>query len=184
MSRFTLDGDVFLRMETLGGFKEVVQGIYNDSAQRVGITLQFDPNRQEWAHTFWKEDIARLEPQVKGPADHLKRAAFLAFWLRREPPVAIWDDCNADPENYDVEYIMQYGREWCAFRTGYEIALFFECNLAAGGPFERNRYSLSPKYPQEVCTMLKRKNVSPHAMYLIFLSLFNRPSANRLGSMY
>jgi len=64
-----------------------------------------------------------------------------------------------------------YHNEFIAFEFGYQFCLFYEINKP-GGSERAERLSLSGDYYRTVCQFLKYKNVSPHALFLIFKNLF------------
>jgi hypothetical protein len=181
-----IKNSIFEDLEQLHGFKEYVQGIFLECYEGTNLRPVFDPERQEWAWEFWKEDLLRLEPQVNGPPCHLKRAAFLTFWLRREPPIAVvneissYDDLPRD-KKYQTDFLLQYGREYCALRAGYELALFGQKQSLPGHIDSSGMYGLTNKFIDDTVEFLKRKSVSPHALYLIYLGIFGR-DVDRLGT--
>lgn len=179
--RYAIRKDIFQRLETLDGFREEVQAFYADLVVGTGLRLEFCPFRQKWAHQFYMEDLARIEGKLNGTTpNHYKRCGVLAFWLRREPPVSVWNDTHADFANLPPrlqskhDFLIQYGREWGAFNFAYQICLFYECNKP-GQPLDRGSIDrIDSVYCLEMVEMLKRNNVSPHSLHMIYKSLFLR----------
>lgn len=139
------------------------------------------------AYGAWKNDLLRVgehEPKLNDGLDHFKQCGHLAFWLRRlSPIVESYDtlqnlgDSQGYPLNDDEKafrkLLLGYVNEYLAFDYGYQICKYYEIGQEGGS--ERAQ-SLAPdrEYYQTMCQFLKYKNVSPHAMHLIYKSLFAR----------
>lgn len=193
MPRYKIHRRIFeVEMSSLDGFTDVIQKHYNHLVEGTDITLTFCPFRTQWAFEYFADDISRAADKMnaalvgkstgierKFEPDHYKKAGFLAFWLRRECPVLVWDthrvqwDTLSRPQRSQAEYLVTYGREYGAFMLGYAICLHVECN-ALGGPFEEEKFQLSDAYIDDMMAFLKEKSVSPHAMYMIYRSIFER----------
>jgi hypothetical protein len=133
----------------------------------------------------WKNDLTRVgshEPRLDEGLDHLKQAGHLAFWLRRMSPIIEAYDLNdnlADSPGYDltdtqVEFrklLLGYCNEYLAFDFGFNFCKFYEIGKD-GGSRRASDLVLSQDYYMATCHFLKFKNVSPHAMHLIYKSLF------------
>jgi|GEM_PF-2201659 len=169
-------------------FEEFVETMYREFTEETGINLSFNEFHLKNCHEFWLADLKALEPQVNGEPCHFKQCAFLAFWLRREPPVLQWDfdGCYETGEkwiDYKTDFLGLYGREWFAFRLGYEILLYRECNSVNGGPYDKSKFDLTQKLVVDTCYFLKKKSVSPHALYLVYYSIFMDANP-KLGARY
>lgn len=142
------------------------------------------PIRVKDAHAFWKEDLHRVggaEPLLVNGLDHFKQCGHLAYWLRRTSPVVEFHDTselytegtpglNKDEVAFrDLMY--KYGTEYMAFDWAFQICLFHE-KTRPDKSERADSLVLSPDYIETMCHFLKRKNVSPHALFLIFRSLF------------
>lgn len=137
------------------------------------------------AHSFWKADLKRLTFSLHTDSvtpDHFKQAAHLAYWLRRSGPVIEFFDSRGPMEpvidkpledKYERirELLFNYGTEYFAFDLGYLICRFYETNRSDGKHMSKD-FTLDEEYIQTVCCFLKEKNVSPHALYLLYKSLF------------
>jgi hypothetical protein len=139
------------------------------------------------AHGAWLSDLKRVnnhEPQLKkgDGLDHFKRSGHLAFWVRRMGPVveAIDTTLNlADSPGYDVsedeaafrDLLFGYCNEYLAFDLGYQFCRYYEIGKR-GGSARAEALVLDEDYIRTTCHFLKYKNVSPHALYLIYKSLF------------
>jgi len=127
--------------------------------------------------------------------DHFKHASILAFWLRRLVPINTTWPADADGRVInDDDYVpterqnhfLLYGNEWCALLAGFQIALNYELQRASaeagkdGVPsdFERllalREVALPDRFIYEFPRLLKHKNISPHAIYMTYRSLFDR----------
>ncbi|MCJ2079890.1 hypothetical protein [Methylobacterium sp. J-090] len=175
-----LTRNIFNDMTSLKGFSKAVQDYYIYLVDGTGIKLTFDDRRMAYAHEFWNDDINALPRRMKsGDPDHFKKSGFLAFWLRREPPIMCWDDRGVEYDSlpksiaFQVDYLKTYGREYGAFMLGYSICRHFE-STRNGGAYDGSRYDLTQKYVDDMMFFMKRMNVSPHALFMIYESLFMR----------
>tara|TARA_R110002073_G_scaffold267275_1_gene430613 strand:- start:303 stop:851 length:549 start_codon:yes stop_codon:yes gene_type:complete len=175
-----LHGNIFVDLADLDSFKVTIMDVYAKGVERAGFKLKFDEFKLDYVHRVWLEDLERLQEQVNGPPCAFKRAGFLAFWLRRECPVTIWDDSAQQPDKmskadlYGAAFLRMYGAEWLAFKLGYEICLHVESSIEGGQYDAGSLDNLTTAYIDDMVEFLKRKSVSPHAMYLIYKSLFLR----------
>ena len=133
----------------------------------------------------WKNDLDRVgsnEPNLEGGLDHLKHAGHLSFWLRRMSPLVEAIDLTkdfADAEGYPLSdsesafrrILLPYANEYLAFDFGYQIARYYEL-AKEGGSSRASNMALSVDYYKTMCHFLKYKSVSPHALHLIYKSLF------------
>lgn len=134
-------------------------------------------------HHFWTEDIRRLKEfslAGKDP-DHFKQAAHLAYWLRRIGPVMDYVVANYGPlnerEKRSRDFLRQFNTEYIAFDVGYQICEFYETAALPSGVVPR-KFGIDDEYLASICCFLKEKNVSPHALYLIYKSLFYKRFAD------
>ena len=133
------------------------------------------PSRVSQAHLRWKDDLKRnndMNMPDGTEADHFKRAAFITYWLRRTQPILGWKPwhvpCGTPAETKGRNILFQYGSEATAFLLGFYLAYAFEQKSI---PANR-KFLLDHGYLLDVCYVMKVKNVSPHALYLLFKSLF------------
>jgi len=66
--------------------------------------------------------------------------------------------------------LLGYCNEYLAFDYGFQICKYYEL---ATGSTRAESVAPSRQYYQATCQFLKYKNVSPHAMHLIYKSLFH-----------
>jgi len=162
---------------------------YTDYVQHVFHQARLYPRlskpRVIEAHGAWLSDLKRVndhEPQLGEGLDHFKRAGHLAFWVRRMGPVVEAVDTTqnfADAPGYDLssdeqafrDLLFGYANEYVAFDLGYQFCRYYELNKA-GGSARANSLILTEDCIRTNCHFLKYKQVSPHALYLIFKSLF------------
>jgi hypothetical protein len=137
------------------------------------------------AHGAWLSDLKRVndhEPQLGEGLDHFKRCGHLAFWLRRMGPVVEAIDLTRnldDAPGYDLstdeiafrDLLFGYANEYLAIDLGFQFCRYYEISKA-GGSTRANSLILDEDYIRTNCHFLKYKNVSPHALYLIYKSLF------------
>ena len=118
--------------------------------------------------------VKAIELRGVSEPDHFKRAAHLAYWLRRcSPVIEVNEELTHDFKNVDKlrEFYFRYGNEFVAFDVGYQLCLYFEANKE-GAKHSLTDYKLTSEYIHIVAHFLKTKNVSPHALFLIYTSLF------------
>jgi hypothetical protein len=65
-----------------------------------------------------------------------------------------------------------YANEYLAFDFGYQICAYYEIENKEKPSPRAGSLALSPDYYQMISHFMKFKNVSPHAMHLIYKSLF------------
>jgi hypothetical protein len=143
----------------------------------------FSDRRERDAHTFWCEDIERIKKAelLDNGLDHFKQCGLLAYWLRRTSPVIEFTDYaspvegdfgNLDKEHEDFkDFLTSYSSEYFAFDWAFRICLFHEQTRPDKNE-RADRIQLSHEYIRTTCHFLKCKQVSPHAMFLIYRSLF------------
>lgn len=155
---------------------EYAEEVYADAALRPRLSVQ----RLEEAHGAWRNDLVRLGNHErnldKGP-DHFKQAAHLAFWLRRFCPITEAKCLLAgEPTSKQAGWrnlLQSYANEYIAFMIGYNIARYYEQSL--GTRYDRPRaydLRLDNDYIEMVCHFLKYKTVSPHALTMVYKSLY------------
>lgn len=137
------------------------------------------------AHGAWCSDLKRVndhEPQLGEGLDHFKRCGHLAFWVRRMGPVVEAIDLTksvADAEGYHLsadetafrDLLFGYCNEYVAFDLGFQLCRYYEM-AKKGGSQRASSIVLPEDYLRTACHFLKYKNVSPHALFLIYKSLF------------
>ena len=85
----------------------------------------------------------------------------------------------ADAEGYPLtddeiafrDLLFGYCNEYIAFELGFEFCRYYE-TAKKGGSQRASSLVLTEDYLRTACHFLKYKQVSPHAIYLIYKSLF------------
>lgn len=138
------------------------------------------------AHGAWKADIKRIvdhEQHLSEGLDHFKRAGHLTYWVRRMSPIIDGHDPSYNLQDSDSHQIVPnqvelemresmfgFWNEYVAFELGFQLCKFYE--LGQRGARRRGEFYPSAEYYRTMCQFLRFKNVSPHALYLIYKSLF------------
>jgi hypothetical protein len=171
--QFQIDKFVFDRLLDRTYHSKFVEIFYSYMVDGTGITIEICPSRLSFAHHFWQKDLVRVSKREfdGGELDHFKQSGHLSYWLRRQSPVIRWDISGSNHEEY-ANFLVTCGNEHFSFMLGYRLCLYFECNKDI--PFNESKFALSSKYVRDTCYFLKQKNVSPHALALIFRSIFER----------
>jgi hypothetical protein len=138
------------------------------------------------AYIHYEKDVDRVsnnEFQGK-PLDHFKRAGFLSYWLRRCPPIAEFgrnpDLALAGIKLRDPHALEKFhGNQWAAFDIGFRICRFFEAYRKDSAsiygkhiPIDAFTLQGREEYIKDLCYVLSDKNISPHAIGIIYRSLF------------
>lgn len=149
----------------------------------------FSMPRIHEAHGAWIKDLKRVgthEKQLTDGLDHFKQSGHLSFWLRRMGPIVEFQDLDfGDSERPMTKkekalrnLAAAYANEYIAFEFCFQVCKYYETkkeikpdSKLKPSPRASTLY-LSPEYYQTVCHFLKYKNVSPHALHLIYKSLF------------
>lgn len=168
-----------------GGFVQVFSDYTKDVFSEARLFPRISTARLIDAYGAWQNDLTRVgvhEPKLDDGLDHFKQAGHMAFWIRRASPVVESADTTqnmGDAPGYPIspdeanfrDLLFGYCNEYLAFDFGYQFCLFYEG--VKGGPSGRaNNLTLSDDYYRTMCHFLKFKTVSPHAMFLIYKSLF------------
>lgn len=135
------------------------------------------------AHGAWLNDLKRVtdRERLEEGLDHFKRSGHLAFWVRRMGPVVetVETISYQDSPGYELsgdekafrDLLFGYCNEYLAFDLGFQFCRYYETGKA-GGSERANTLVLGEDYLKTTCHFLKYKNVSPHALFLIYKSLF------------
>ena len=157
-----------------------------DEFDTIGRYVALKPQYSDYlfhdAYQSYIWDIDRLKENMKKDSktmtpDHFKLCGYLAYWLRRNSPITRWDEVDgksrhqmSKKEKQVREVIYDFGRAFSAFMVGYRICYFLEHNKES----EESKLSrpIDESYIRAVCYCMQYKNVSPHALGLIYRSLF------------
>lgn len=198
------DAGVIERLFERGFFREAIAQFYIGTAREFGCNIDLSERRIGDAHDYWLGDVERTltssTDDETTELDHFKHGAFIAFWLRR---LVIINDIWFRPEDHatsiageSVPSVAQiqfyrFGNEICALYAGFFICLAYETyakteRLRQG---DVTRVITDATYVQaipdtirnEYPKLLKHKNVSPHALYMLYRSLFDTLQWNIQG---
>ncbi|SDO49114.1 hypothetical protein [Afipia sp. GAS231] len=144
---------------------------------------QFSRPRLDEAHGSWLADLRRVKDHEKhliNGLDHFKQCGHLAFWIRRLSPIVEFTDLDFGESEMPMlpkeralrELLTGYVNEYLAFDFGYQICKYYETKNKSNPSPRAPILALSPDYYQMTSHFMKFKNVSPHAMHLIYKSLF------------
>lgn len=175
--------NVLTLLSTREDFTEYVTGFYYSECVGTGMKLELSPAAFTEAWDQFQTDLRRVSKfELNGGIpDHFKQMGHLAYWLRRSRPVlSVAPDPSFPLAGTDdelkmglkfQELLMRYPNECLAFALSYKIGLKHVCKLS----IPPSEFALSYDYLNTICQFLWNKNVSPHALFLIFKSLFHRP---------
>ncbi len=181
--------DLFVPTTVLGDlrdenwFRDFVTSQYIYTASPVSILPRISPSALVDAHGQWVTDLKRVknfELGDRSEPDHFKQAGHLTYWLRRSQPVYdVKMEASGTPPNFHGNplaeifhrLIMVAPNEYLAFDLGYRIVLLHEC-YSQDPPKSESEFALTDDYIVTMVQFLRNKNVSPHALFLIFKSLF------------
>lgn len=161
-------------------FADTVGKIYGLYFTEAGLIADIDTTRLYEAFVLWKNDLDRVktfELPDSDELDHLKQSAHLAYWLRRVSPILsiqYAEENSTEQEIAEQELLFKYGNQYCAYHLGFRICAYFEANRVDSEIYSSD-YDLNHDYKVVVSHFLKTKNVSPHALFLIYKSLFFKP---------
>jgi hypothetical protein len=178
---------IFDKITDQAWFSNFIKYQYRDVVFRSSpISPIFSDYWISQAFLHYVKDVSRVSNnEYNGkPLDHYKRAGLLCYWLRRCPPIAEFGN-NADfllsgvklrsPNTLETIH----GNQWAAFDIGFRICRFFQAfrndtrqNAAERAKIERISLQGEAEYLQDLCYILSDKNMSPHAIGIIYRSLF------------
>jgi hypothetical protein len=178
------DGDLEA-IEKQANFVSFFSGFAKDILWSARLFPRLSEPRVIEAHGAWCNDLNRVsnhEPHLEEGLDHFKRCGHLAFWVRRMSPVVEAVDVTqnvADAEGMPLsgdemafrDLLFGYCNEYLAFELGLQFCRFYEIGKP-GGSARANSLVLSEDYIRTMCHFLKYKQVSPHALFLVYKSLF------------
>jgi hypothetical protein len=171
---------VFERLQDEVSFVELVRLCFNRVALEFGCRVTLNETRLLEAHQFWTQDMERLrrfELPTSPSIDQFKQAGHLVYWLRRSSPIVkteLAEPADEGGEKERLAFFLKYDSQYCALVLGFELCAF-HCANAEGSRFYASDYQLDRDYAEVTCHFLKVKSVSPHALHLIFKSLFADP---------
>ena len=164
----------FTKMSQVKGFLELIAQQYEDVCRAFYLKPQLSQPRMREAFESWHHDIMRLPRDSMNHGDqkpdHFKLSGSLAYWLRRSPPLIELESKEFDWDDPCAQIFVKYSDTYLAFDLGFRLCDYYETHKK-NNPTQPKILSL--EYLQSVCYMLKFKNVSPHALILIYRSLYS-----------
>lgn len=135
------------------------------------------------AHGAWLNDLRRVgehEKNLKRGLDHFKQCGHLSYWLRRFSPIIEFVDLDFGESERPMtageialRTLMEgYSNEYMAFDFCFQICRHYEAESLERTSPRAKTIILSNDYYKLVCHFMKYKHVSPHAMHLVYKSLF------------
>lgn len=176
--------DIFERLANRDWFIECIAAHYVHDFGIFRVDVDVSKRRLGDAFEFWVDDVYRVGKVELdgGEPDHLKRAGYLAYWLRRAAPIIrmTYPEPEGEFKNIEAmrEFLVRYGNEFMAFHIGHQLAQSFEIRRVDA--VSRQPYQLDFDYIHTVAHFMKSKSVSPHAMYLLYMSLFHGLKMGRI----
>lgn len=164
-------------------FERCVIGHYRESLRYFGYDAEAISRPQlKFAHKFWVQDLERLRNFSLSDSEtisHYKKTAFLIYWLRRcDPIVEIYalepeEDKNDYEKEWSEKVVKIYPGIYSSFKLGFDICrIYMADNADNKDEYYANDFSVGIGYVRDICHLMKSKELSPHAMYMILLSLF------------
>ena len=168
-------------------FVRAISQFYFKIASQSGWLITISERRLWDAHDLWQTSAqAALDydtDQYTKTLDHFKHAAFIAFWLQRSVTISEMVSPSAGEAKPTTEttsakqiHFARYGNEICALYTGFLICLSYETNMVANkqkvAPSDISLASMPGFLQSEYPRLMKHKEVSAHALYMVFRSLF------------
>ena len=131
----------------------------------------------------WINELRRAverDPNLTGGLDHFQQVSYLVFWLRVLKPVkAVETNDNfkltheetSDDTHALRSIIKPYANEYLAFCFGFQICKYYEINKSNPN-FDAVDVFPSQDYFRTAARYICYRSVSPHALTLVFKSLF------------
>lgn len=188
-------------------FKKSVTNEIIDTAEHFYCKVGIHKDRLLDIWDFWKSDIRRnnefsfrqsdriTEEAVRMSMDHLKRTAFLCFWIRRLQPITetvcyteVAEGLTTDEVRLLQNRFMAFHNEICALKIGLGLAAIYENpskdhlrlvasnggTSARSADVERGLNAIFSHWEvvRDYLMVFKYKNVSPYMIYLLFKTIF------------
>jgi hypothetical protein len=160
---------------------------FHDIGIEWNCSVRASAHRLGEVHDYWQADATRGNLKE---LDFFKHASLIAFWLRRYLPIhsTSFGKGMDDVTSRDQDFFLQYGNEICALRIGLDLCSYYEfytwnvLQIGLDAPLETIRsYGLGHENIMDYAKILKDKNISPYALYLLYRSLFTQEKAGVSG---
>lgn len=171
-----INSDFFTKIQDEAEFSRFVLSEFEYEASQGALKPICVPDLMHDAYQSYLWDIERLDgnmPRSSSP-NHFKSCGYLAYWLRRNSPIMMWEETEkkenlSDEQKFYRDVTFELGRAYHAFKLGYGICRHFEMHQ---GSSSKSQFLIDMDYIKTICYLMKYKNVSPHAMGVIYRSLF------------
>lgn len=185
--------DIFEDFQDYRKFKYILTINCQLLARRYGCSLKISERKVRNLHDLYLQErtrgIDQGSPKSMTQLDHLKDAAYFCFWFRRSSPIGevhflstlgerqTWPQGIA-PADASRDLFSLYADEVCAFLLSFWIVSYFEYIVIRKEPIPELPISSTAEadsvysHLREICSMLKHKNMSPQAIYLMLKFLF------------
>ena len=155
-------------------FYETISDEIDVIASHFGCEAQLSEIKLLDAQEYWRNDLDRLMIDESVEPDHLKHAGWLCHWLRKKSVIS---SLKVYQEDRLTDVFENNFNEVVAFAIGLKLVIFYECcerglsddAIVASAGTGLNVANLL----RDVSVYLSHKNVSPHAIYLIYKSLMH-----------
>jgi hypothetical protein len=147
-----------------------------------GTHASFYKGRILDAYEHARADLNRLAAEIDGNGhdavepDIFKRCGFICFWLRRSQPFVYALPVRQYPagsERREAQSLFcRCPNEVFAFDMMFRVCAGYEGAVRGDGSIAAAR--LDRYYLNDACMFLRNKSVSPHSLYLIYRSLFEK----------
>lgn len=149
-------------------------------AELSGTSASFYKGRILEAYEHAMRDLERLAGEIDGNGtvepDIFKRCGFICFWLRRLQPFVYALPVRQYPSDSDERtaqsLFCRSPNEVFAFDMMFRVCAAYEGAVRGDDSIATAR--LDRYYLNDVCMFLRNKSVSPHSLYLIYRSLFEK----------
>lgn len=149
---------------------------YEQIAAGHDCNVKISATHAKDARDLWVRDRKRIEVAEDSTPDHFKQAGFLTYWLRRRLAVETTHRYQIHAFIEDQDSFVLGVNDICAFLFGFRLCLYFEFRelIAAGADIsaELRKIVVEDHLKHDIATLMRGKNLSPHALYLIFRTLF------------
>ena len=152
-------------------FYEVIADEIDLVASHFGCEAEISEIKLLEAQSTWLHDLRNLRVAESDEPDHFKHAAWLCHWLRKKSVIS---RLGIHQEERLTEVFEDHFNEYVAFAIGLKLVIFYECcerGLSDETIAKSVATSAIPALIRDVAVYLSHKNVSPHAIYLIYKSL-------------
>ena len=152
-------------------FYEVISDEIDQIASHFGCQAELSEIKLLEAQSYWLHDLEGLRVSESEEPDHFKHAGWLCHWLRKKSVIS---RLTIFQEERLTDVFADHFNEYTAFAIGLKMVIFYECcerGISDAAIVRSARSVAVPNLIRDVAVYLSHKNVSPHAIYLIYKSL-------------